>query len=388
MGDNVVPLPRPEAAPLVAVGRTVVTRLDDVVPDMGRAYRREVAEYAAMNGEQFDHVLVTSRAFIEQFAQRLADGIDHPVPDHGRLVVAGRRRQQDGVSLDAAMHAFRIASRVGWTAIADATTEVDARLVGDLATLWIEYVDRAATAFAEGHATSSTEQLRRVDARKQAFVTDLLAAEDPAAARAVAARHGLPPAAAYIPVVVGGPDVHEHVGRVAAALPDALLGHRGQRIVALLADAELPEARIDELARRFVVVVGRSVEPGGALLSEVADLESVAAAAHSSGTAHARLGPTDLLLDRVVREHPQLRHHLADVLARLQAGDRDDVFVQTLRAYVQSGSVPETAAALYVHSNTVTYRLRRVRDLTGLDPRVPADAAVLVLALNLHGAPS
>lgn len=386
MADNVVPLHQSDTAPLVTVGRAVVARLDDAIPLMGQAYRREVAEYAAMTKDQFDHVLLTSRAFIGEFAQRLADGQAHPVPDHHRLVAAGRRRQEDGISLDAAMHAFRIASRVGWTSIADATEEVGAHLVGDLAALWIEYVDRAATAFAEGHATASTEQLRRVDARKQAFVTDLLAAEDATTARTVAARHGLAPAATYTPVVVCGPDAYEHLGRVATALPAALLGHRAQRIVALLPDLPAPDRRLDELARRFVVVVGRPVEAGGALLTEVADLESTAAAAQARGMTAGRFGTSDLLLDRVVREHAQLRHHLVDaVLDRIAAADRDGVFLETLAAYAETGSVPDTAARLFVHANTVTYRLRRIRDITGLDPRVPADAAVLVLALTLHG---
>jgi DNA-binding PucR family transcriptional regulator len=35
-----------------------------------------------------------------------------------------------------------------------------------------------------------------------------------------------------------------------------------------------------------------------------------------------------------------------------------------------------------VHANTVLYRLKRVRVLTGLDPRVPAEAALLVLGLS------
>ena len=386
MADNVVPLHTSESAPLVTVGRTVVARLDDAVPLMGQAYRREIAEYAAMAPDQFEHVLQTSRAFVGAFAQRLADGVEHPVPDHNRLAAAGRRRQEDGISLDAAMHAFRIASRVGWTVISDATTEVGAHLVGDLAALWIEYADRAATAFAEGHATASTEQLRRVDARKQAFVTDLLAAEDATAARSVATRHGLAPAATYTPLVVCGPDAYEHLGRVATALPAALLGHRAQRIVALLPDLPAPEDRLDELARRFVVVVGRPVEAGGALLTEVADLESTAAAAQARGMTAGRFGTSDLLLDRVVREHGQLRHHLvAAVLDRISAADRDGVFLETLAVYVETGSVPDTAARLFVHANTVTYRLRRIRDITGFDPRVPADAAMLVLALTLHG---
>jgi DNA-binding PucR family transcriptional regulator len=44
--------------------------------------------------------------------------------------------------------------------------------------------------------------------------------------------------------------------------------------------------------------------------------------------------------------------------------------------------VPPVARELVVHVNTVNYRLRRVHELTGLDPRIPNQAAMLMLALK------
>jgi DNA-binding PucR family transcriptional regulator len=42
--------------------------------------------------------------------------------------------------------------------------------------------------------------------------------------------------------------------------------------------------------------------------------------------------------------------------------------LETLRAYLDSDlDVARTADALYVHPNTVRYRLRRISELTGLD---------------------
>jgi len=55
----------------------------------------------------------------------------------------------------------------------------------------------------------------------------------------------------------------------------------------------------------------------------------------------------------------------------------------TLRTYLETGSIPETARREVVHSNTVGYRLNRVREITGLDPRTPRDSALLVLGLGL-----
>ena len=60
----------------------------------------------------------------------------------------------------------------------------------------------------------------------------------------------------------------------------------------------------------------------------------------------------------------------------------------TLAAFLESGSALEACArALFVHPNTVRYRLRRVTELTGLRPTDPRDSLVLrmaVLAARLH----
>ena len=58
--------------------------------------------------------------------------------------------------------------------------------------------------------------------------------------------------------------------------------------------------------------------------------------------------------------------------------------VETLAAYLErTGSLEGAARELFVHPNTVRYRLRRVADVTGLTPTVPRDAWSLRLALAL-----
>ena len=58
--------------------------------------------------------------------------------------------------------------------------------------------------------------------------------------------------------------------------------------------------------------------------------------------------------------------------------------VETLTAWLDCGSSIEGAArALFVHPNTVRYRLRQVADLTGLTPGQPRDAFTLQIALVL-----
>jgi sugar diacid utilization regulator len=95
-------------------------------------------------------------------------------------------------------------------------------------------------------------------------------------------------------------------------------------------------------------------------------------------------GPDDLLLAQLLARNERMAACISNrILEPLVASDPDGIFVATLQTYLATGSVPDTAAEQVVHPNTVAYRLRRVRDLTGLDPRIPTEAALLVIALTV-----
>ena len=56
----------------------------------------------------------------------------------------------------------------------------------------------------------------------------------------------------------------------------------------------------------------------------------------------------------------------------------------TIEAYLATGGALEpTARNLFVHPNTVRYRLHRIADLTGRDPWAPRDLLVLQAAVIL-----
>jgi DNA-binding PucR family transcriptional regulator len=58
--------------------------------------------------------------------------------------------------------------------------------------------------------------------------------------------------------------------------------------------------------------------------------------------------------------------------------------LETLDAFVAAGGVLEgTARTLFVHPNTVRYRLRRIADITGLNPTSPRAAYALAAALTI-----
>ena len=78
---------------------------------------------------------------------------------------------------------------------------------------------------------------------------------------------------------------------------------------------------------------------------------------------------------------------VAEVLGPLLDYDRSEraSLVESLRSYLRHGCRPGPAAAeLCVHRHTLTYRLERVTELTGRDPRDGAQLLTFALALELH----
>jgi DNA-binding PucR family transcriptional regulator len=92
---------------------------------------------------------------------------------------------------------------------------------------------------------------------------------------------------------------------------------------------------------------------------------------------------SDLLPERAIDGDETARRQLIDeVYAPLVAAG--SALVETLGAYLeQAGSLEATARALYVHPNTVRYRLRRVAEVAGYAATDPREAFTLHLALVL-----
>ena len=89
----------------------------------------------------------------------------------------------------------------------------------------------------------------------------------------------------------------------------------------------------------------------------------------------------ELLPERALGGDPAAHRRLVDtIVAPLVAAGGE--LLRTLAAYVEGGGALEACArTLYVHPNTVRYRLRRVGEVTGHSPTDPRDAFVLRTAL-------
>ena len=360
----------------------VLADLDPMVGRMGVAYRAEIAEYAALTPEQFTvDVLAVSRRLVTTFLGCVVS--DRPLTDLELAVFqsSGRQRLEMGMPLESVLHAYRIAGREAWTAICDAVQPGEETLLAGLGARWLDMVDRVSTVLARAYLAASHERLRHLDARRRELVEALLTATAPSEVAAVSLRFSTVLASSYVPMVVVGSSAAADIdGLLAAAVPGTLGGHRGDRVLLLV-----PTAMVNPGPRAGALVAwGRPALCGPDLLAEVSHVETLVGVALSEGHCDGVFGPDDLLIEQLLlgneRVAEALRRRVFDLLA---ARDSSGVLIGTLRAYLGSGSVPETARQEHVHANTVGYRLARVRDLTGLDPRVPQDAALLVLGLGL-----
>ena len=170
------------------------------------------------------------------------------------------------------------------------------------------------------------------------------------------------------------------------ASDDALVGIQGDRLVVFLGGTGDLQAAAASLLPRFgpgPVVIGPTVQSlADSARSARAALAGLAAA---PAWEHAPrpVSADDLLPERVLTGDTSARRTLVEQAYRpLQAST--GALLETLSAYLGGGRSLEAAARqLYVHPNTVRYRLRKVAEVTGWDPLDPRESYVLQVALAL-----
>ena len=97
----------------------------------------------------------------------------------------------------------------------------------------------------------------------------------------------------------------------------------------------------------------------------------------------------DLGIHRLLLQVPdlaELRGFADEVLGKLSAAGSDQapVYLATLACYFRENASPQRASqVLHVHPNTVTYRIRRVEEITGLDLGSYRDRLMAQVALEI-----
>jgi hypothetical protein len=167
---------------------------------------------------------------------------------------------------------------------------------------------------------------------------------------------------------------------------DILAGVHGARLVLLLGGVKEPVEIVEKLTGQFgdgPIVVGPTVT--GLADASTSALAAVAGhrAAPAWPDAPRPVTATQLLPERAIAGDEEARLSLREsvYLTLRRAGGE---LLETMDAFIASGGVLEgTARELYVHPNTVRYRLRRIQEVTGFSPTEPHEAFVLRVGLTI-----
>lgn len=270
---------------------------------------------------------------------------------------------------------------------------VDPADVADVRAAILRYAREIAFATAEVYARAA-EVRGAWDARLEALVVDaVLRAEGDetvlsrASALGWSARGDVTVVLGHLPERQTDAGLFDAVRRAArSAGMDALCAAQGERLVVLLGGVDDPRAAGALLADLFgegPVVVGPVTD----------DLEHAHASARSALAAHrAAAGwpdaprpvlSSELLPERALAGDGHARRQLVEEVYLPLASAKGGLD-ESLAAYLaHGGSVEGTARALFVHPNTVRYRMRQVADITGFTPGQPRDALTLQVALVL-----
>ena len=366
------------------------------------AVRSEVAEYADPFRGEMGRTIETAvtlalGGFLDLAAQQPA-GRDSFEQVWDAAYALGRGEARSGRSMEALLSAYRVGARVAWRDLSRAAVSagVPAAEIASFAELVFDYIDELSAASAAGHADELARS-GRVRLRYLERLTQALLRGDPVTDLETHAQR----AEWVVPEVLTAVVLPE--SRVRAAL--------GQLDPATLQAAEqVPD--LEDLPDLTVLLVpGRARDPRAALLRGLAERGAVVGPTRPWAQARSSLeralrvvrllegDPAERVRTVDTEEHLDLLVLSADpasredLRAQVLAPLRDlrpaaaDKLEETLRAWVRhQGRREDMAAELFVHPQTVRYRMGQLRELYADRLTDPEWVVRLTLAVGVSGA--
>lgn len=372
---------------VVDTANALLTRIDELTVAMADAILTQESMYRELSVVPRDDLERSCRDHLEWVLAEMA-GLKR---DTRTARTVGRKRAEQAVPLQALLHAYRLGARYVANVILQETAGVmRSEFVLATVNLAWEMLEEYTEAMTSAYMETVNDRTRRDAESRSALAGALLAGElGVGAALADGARLlGLPVQGRFLVAAVHGeqPDersveerlraagfggawhreVETHIGIVAAAprgKPDTMYGHllaRGDERLGL--SAQFGDLRQAATAAREARLALAAAPAGAVVRYEEAPLQVVLVSA------------------------PDAARHLIDrVLGPvLELPDREGAtLVETLHAwFANEGSPAKTAAAMFVHRNTIGYRATQIEKLTGRRLTDSRDAAELYLALE------
>lgn len=314
-----------------------------------------------------------------------AGGFDDVIPV---ATDVGVSRARAGIPLVALMTAIRHDFTVLWEALTRLASADDAELMVRHTAIVLRTVDDYAGQTQSAYVAERERMRQEAASVRRGLIAQLFqeTAPAPELLRGIAGELGIPVDAPLIAVAAIGDDIAPL--RVAVSDLERAGGrvdthHLGDALVAFGAEVALPGSRADEATERLRALrVGMARAPEG-----IAGLRRVTATARDlarqlrpgeTGAMTWTRGWARLAAQALLAAGTPVIGDVQAALARCGEAERTRL-EEAVRSYLRTGSAGASAAELFCHRNTLSNRLRRFAELTGVDPTVPEDAARLVV---------
>jgi hypothetical protein len=367
-------------------------RLPEVATHTINAVTDEVPSYVgAFGGPMGDNIENAVQMALAGFLRLAARGrtTDAGTPLSPALEGAyalGRGEARSGRSADALLSAYRVGARVAWRELAETAVEggIPAETLASFAELVFAYIDELSAASVAGHA----DELETTGRVRQGYLDRLalgLLRGDPADALVAAAeRADWTPPKTLTAVLLPNSQVRPVLGlldpRTLSAVGEPVTLPDG--LSALL----IPDAGGRARTRLLRTLAGRAAVVGPArpwLTVDASYARAVRALALRTGDAayDTEEHLADLILAADTDAVADLRARVLAPLSTLTSASEQKL-AETLRAWLlHQGRRDDVAAALFVHPQTVRYRMGQLRDLYGDRLEDPDTVLALVIAL-------
>jgi PucR C-terminal helix-turn-helix domain/GGDEF-like domain len=386
-------------------------RLEELAEDGAGAIRREIPAYAACDERVFADVRAQVELHYRVKLQCMARGEEASLDDLLFTRSAAMRRARAGFALEDYLNAFRVGQRVFWDALlavagpTPAGQEAALSLVGPL----MRFVDVASTHAARVYVDFQEHLASGAVRQRRDLLELLLDGRMPPCGplQTEAAAHGISEqaqmlVAVAVPVAAGADG---DASRAGAAIARAGLGGTRALVVAaageIVAVAALGPTCDAERACELLTAVherlrreGMPLAVGISTVAEgLAELPRAHADARAALECVARDGGLIALPRLSALEYLALRadgtaQRLVDPTVReflREDRERGGTQADTIRALAAADlRLADAAERLQIHPNTMQYRLRRIAERSGRNPRHVADLVGLLVAIALE----
>ena len=358
----------------------------------------EVPSYAdAFSGRMGRTIEAAVEQALAGFLRLTAEGADpdsspsvKPALDGAYTLGQGEARQ--GRSTDVLLAAYRVGARTAWRELSAVAVShhVAAETLGVFAELVFAYIDRLSALSVAGHADELAKTGLAQQRHRERLVRQLLAGASIEDLETTAERAAWPPPLTLTAIAVN----RGREGGIAAGLDPRTL--------------EVPEDAVEPLPRPITMLLvpdvgggarsafvdsmatpGTVIGPARPWVGVRASVHRVLRALELGDHSDPALDTDDRLADLVVGADPEA---LADLRDRVLAPMRHlrprarEKLVETLRTWLlHQGRRDAIADALFVHPQTVRYRLGQLHELYGDSLREPNALMEMTIALATRG---